>query len=98
MDVEAHQFTPEKLAEVQEVFSLFDKDQDGFVSIHRLGAILRSVGYNSTEGEIEYMTQRHEARVKVSNFGQFSCRDQRIADMCRFFRSTSRSESCLCGW
>ncbi|KAI0230991.1 Calmodulin [Lamellibrachia satsuma] len=63
MDFTADQFTPEKLAEVQEVFSLFDKDQDGFVPLSQLGGMLRSVGYNPTDAEVKELKSNHEGRM-----------------------------------
>ena len=34
------------------MFSIFDKDQDGAISIEEIGAVLRSIGFNPTEREI----------------------------------------------
>ena len=63
MDFSVDQFTPEKLAEVQVVFSQFDKDQDGFVELKYLAGMLRSVGYNPTDAEIYELKSTHEGRM-----------------------------------
>ena len=49
------------LAEVQEVFSLFDKDGDGAIVIKELGPVLRSLGYNPAETEIDKMMEEYDA-------------------------------------
>jgi len=36
-----------------EVFSLFDKDEDGMVNVMEIGPMLRSVGFNPSEAEIQ---------------------------------------------
>ena len=49
------------LAEVQEVFSLFDKDGDGAIVIKELGPVLRSLGYNPAETEIDKLMEEYDA-------------------------------------
>jgi len=46
------QFTQPRLAELREVFSLFDADGNGSLDAGELGAVFRSVGFCPTEGEI----------------------------------------------
>jgi len=41
-----------QIAEFKEAFSLFNKAQDGFVTIKELGAAMRSLGHNPTEAEL----------------------------------------------
>jgi Ca2+-binding EF-hand superfamily protein len=43
-------------AEVQEVFSFFDKDADGCVTIDNLGPLIRSIGYNPSESDLRFLT------------------------------------------
>lgn len=49
--------------EIHEVFRLFDKDDDGFVTVRELAAVLRSLGQNPSESEIramvKYMRETH---------------------------------------
>ena len=63
MDFSVDQFTPEKLAEVQVVFSQFDRDQDGFVELKYLAGMMRSIGYNPTDAEIFDLKSNHEGRM-----------------------------------
>ncbi|XP_069110938.1 calmodulin-like [Argopecten irradians] len=51
----ADQMTEEHIAEFREAFSLFDKDGDGFVSSKELGTVMRSLGQNPTEAELQDM-------------------------------------------
>lgn len=41
--------TPQQVSEFKEVFSLFDVNNDGHVSIRELGTVMRSLGQNPTE-------------------------------------------------
>jgi len=41
--------------ELQEAFSLFDKDGGGSISYSELGAVMRSLGQNPTEDELKEM-------------------------------------------
>merc|ERR1712232_398649 len=45
----------EQIAEFKESFSLFDKDGDGTISTNDLDAVLRSLGQNPTEAELQDM-------------------------------------------
>uniref|UniRef100_A0A8D1BAP9 EF-hand domain-containing protein n=1 Tax=Sus scrofa TaxID=9823 RepID=A0A8D1BAP9_PIG len=51
----ADQLTEEQIAEVQEAFSLFDKDGDGTITTKELGTVMRSLGQNPTEAELQGM-------------------------------------------
>ena len=42
-------------AEFKEAFSLFDKNGDGFISSKELGIVMRSLGQNPTEAELQDM-------------------------------------------
>ncbi|ELT92862.1 hypothetical protein CAPTEDRAFT_169349 [Capitella teleta] len=57
----ADQLTPDQIAEVQEVFSLFDKDGDGNILPKEAGAVLRSLGYNPSQAEIDKIVDDFEA-------------------------------------
>ena len=43
------------LAEIREIFSLFDKDADGFVQTSDLGTIVRGLNFNPSETEVAEM-------------------------------------------
>ena len=45
----------EELEAFKETFLMFDKDGDGTVSTKELGAVMRSLGNNPTEEELEDM-------------------------------------------
>lgn len=49
----------EQIAEMREIFSLFDKDCDGFIDVRELGKVLRSMGLNPTEVEIEDLINQY---------------------------------------
>nr|XP_023968152.1 calmodulin isoform X1 [Chrysemys picta bellii] len=51
----AGQLTEEQIAEFKEAFSLFDKDGDGTITTSELGSIMRSLGQNPTEAELQDM-------------------------------------------
>ena len=42
------------------MFSLFDKDEDGVVKVTEIGPMLRSVGFNPSEVEIQRLQQEHD--------------------------------------
>ena len=43
------------VAEFKEAFSLFDKDGDGTITTKELGTVMRSLGQNPTEAELQDM-------------------------------------------
>ena len=45
----------EQIAELKEAFQLFDRDGDGTISTDELGIVLRSIGQNPTDKQIEDM-------------------------------------------
>ncbi|AFZ79692.1 calmodulin, putative [Theileria equi strain WA] len=51
----ADQLSEEQIAEFKEAFSLFDKDGDGSITTKELGTIMRSLGQNPTEAELQDM-------------------------------------------
>lgn len=54
-------------AEFKEAFSLFDKDGDGTITTKELGTVMRSLGQNPTEAELQDMINEVDAD------GQFNC-------------------------
>jgi len=49
-----------KFQEIKEAFNVFDKDNDGFITIKELGTIMRSLGHNPTETELEEMIKLYD--------------------------------------
>merc|ERR1712087_75486 len=58
---EADQLTEEQIAEFKEAFSLFDKDGDGTITTKELGPVMRSLGQNPTEAELQDMINEVDA-------------------------------------
>lgn len=49
------QLTEEQIAEFKEAFSLFDRDGDGSITSKELGTVMRSLGQNPSEAELQDM-------------------------------------------
>lgn len=49
------------IVEFQEAFSLFDKDGDGTITTSELGTVMRSLGQNPTEAELQDMINEVDA-------------------------------------
>ena len=47
--------TPEQIANFREAFNVFDKDGDGRITAKELGTVMRSLGQNPSEAEIQDM-------------------------------------------
>lgn len=61
MTFQADQLTEEQIAEFKEAFSLFDKDGDGTITTKELGTVMRSLGQNPTEAELQDMINEVDA-------------------------------------
>ena len=57
--------------EFREAFSLFDKDGDGTISSKELGTVMRSLGQNPTEVELQDMINEVDADGIVSSSSSF---------------------------
>ena len=57
----ADTLTEEQIAEFKEAFSLFDKDGDGTITTKELGTVMRSLGQNPTEAELQDMINEVDA-------------------------------------
>nr|XP_028602731.1 calmodulin-like protein 1 isoform X2 [Podarcis muralis] len=57
----AQRLTEEQLTEYKEAFSLFDKDGDGAITTKELGTVMRSLGHNPTEAELQSMIDQVDA-------------------------------------
>jgi len=53
-------FTEEQYNELKEIFTLFDKDHDGRITVNDLALVMKSVGANATDVELKDM---------ISDFG-----------------------------
>ncbi|KAI6647573.1 Calmodulin [Oopsacas minuta] len=51
----SHGLSKEQVEEFKEAFALFDKDGDGSITTRELGTIMRSLGLNPTEAELQEM-------------------------------------------
>ncbi|KAH0789842.1 Calmodulin [Histomonas meleagridis] len=52
--------TPEQIAEFREAFNIFDKDGDGRITAKELGTVMRSLGQNPSEAEIQDMVNEED--------------------------------------
>ena len=66
--LQADQLTEEQIAEFKEAFSLFDKDGDGTITTKELGTVMRSLGQNPTEAELQDMINEVDADGKIDRF------------------------------
>ena len=55
------------IAEIREIFTLFDKNSDGYVNTTELGTIVRALNLNPTEAEVAEMMKD----VDSNNVGSF---------------------------
>lgn len=53
------------ILEFKEAFSLFDKDGDGTITTKELGTVMRSLGQNPTEAELQDMINEVDADGKI---------------------------------
>lgn len=84
----------EQIAEYKDAFSLFDRDGNGIITTRELGAIMRSLGFNPTEEELQAMINAVDYDGNgVIDFPEFvklmeiqKKPDEREADMMLAFR------------
>ncbi|CAB1347589.1 unnamed protein product, partial [Coregonus sp. 'balchen'] len=87
---QADQLTEEQIAEFKEAFSLFDKDGDGTITTKELGTVMRSLGQNPTEAELQDMINEDgngyisaaELRHVMTNLGE-KLTDEEVDEMIR---------------
>ncbi|KAH6558449.1 hypothetical protein KP509_1Z063000 [Ceratopteris richardii] len=60
----AETLTAEQIQEFKEAFDLFDKKRDGCISSKDLGTVMRSLGQNPTEAELQDMTREADPSGK----------------------------------
>ena len=90
----ADQFTKEQIAEFKDGFILFDKDNNGSITSKELGVVMRSVGENPTEEELQEMIDEVDANGNGTiEFPEFltmmkakdTDREKEIQEAFRFF-------------
>uniref|UniRef100_A0A8C5BI44 EF-hand domain-containing protein n=1 Tax=Gadus morhua TaxID=8049 RepID=A0A8C5BI44_GADMO len=65
--LQADQLTEEQIAEFKEAFSLFDKDGDGTITTKELGTVMRSLGQNPTEAELQDMINEVDEMIREAD-------------------------------
>ncbi|XP_071164344.1 uncharacterized protein [Mytilus edulis] len=50
----------DQITEIKECFTLFDKDNDGFINPQELGTVMRALGQSPSEAEIEMLTKSYD--------------------------------------
>ncbi|CAD8077514.1 unnamed protein product [Paramecium primaurelia] len=70
----AEQLTEEEIFEFKEAFDILDKDCDGVITAKQLYTILRSIGQNPTEKEVQDIFIEFDADEDGGiNFAEFLC-------------------------
>ncbi|XP_078182254.1 calmodulin-6-like [Carex rostrata] len=57
----AEHLTQDQITEFKDAFSLFDKDADGTITTKELGTVMRNLGQNPTEAELQEMINEVDA-------------------------------------
>ena len=57
----AHQLTEEQIAEFEKAFLPFDKDGNGILTKAELGIVMRSLGQNPPEAELQDLMKKFDA-------------------------------------
>ena len=52
--------TMDQIAEFKEAFLLFDRDGDGSISVREIGTVMRSLGQNPTDEELNFIIQEFD--------------------------------------
>jgi calmodulin len=61
--------TQDQKNECREVFDFYDKDRDGYIKVTEIGDVLRALGANPTENELDEMSRKVGA--EKCDFGKF---------------------------
>ena len=77
-------FTKEQIQEFKEGFALFDKDGDGLIPLYELGKVMRALGVNPTEAELQEMMSEVEGdgdpKIDFDEFLSFMARKFKPTD------------------
>jgi Ca2+-binding protein (EF-Hand superfamily) len=80
----------DQLNEFREAFAILDKDGDGKIDVRELGDLIRSLGQNPTEAELEDIIKEVDAdRNGTIDFPEF------LALMARKMRATESAEELI---
>ena len=55
----------EQIEEYREIFSFFDRDGGGTITSVELGQVMRTFGWNPTEGDLQVLLDSHFKRYLV---------------------------------
>ena len=66
----ANQLTEDQISEFKEAFSLFDKNGDDTIPTSQLGCVMRSLGHNPTEADIQDIINQDDDTINFSRFKQ----------------------------
>ena len=84
------QLTEEKIAEFRDAFEIFDKDKDGIITIKELGEIMKNLGQNPTEQELNDMI----SEVDIDGNGNIDFKEF-LSLMARKMRDSDTEEELL---
>ena len=84
------QLTEDKITEFKEAFEIFDKDKDGFITIKELGEIMKNLGQNPTEAELQDMINE----VDIDGNGNIDFKEF-LGLMARKMRNTDSEEELI---
>ena len=76
------QLQEEKVTECKEVFDLFDKDKDGSITTKELGDVMRALGANPTQAELQEMInevdQDGSGKIEFKEFLELFARKMKV--------------------
>ncbi|ELU10987.1 hypothetical protein CAPTEDRAFT_224462 [Capitella teleta] len=68
----------DQLEEFRQAFNMFDKDGDGAISCQELGIVMRSLGINPDQTELQDMIQEHDTdgsgQIEFPEFCEMMCK------------------------
>ncbi|XP_055682758.1 calmodulin-A-like isoform X4 [Lutzomyia longipalpis] len=84
IDLTEYGLSEEQVAEFKEAFMLFDKDEDGTITMAELGVVMRSLGQRPTETELRDMVnevdQDGNGTIEFNEFLQMMSKKMKGAD------------------
>jgi calmodulin len=62
--------TPDQMQQYRDAFSLFDKDQDGFISVEEFGSVIKQIGLTYSDKEVIEMVDMagSEGKIDMTQF------------------------------